>query len=241
MKFNLSDFDWFKNKKYDLKLKKLGFRCGGKKGRDEKIIIPWKNIHLTLSVSDDYCDFHATDQGKNGKHRSIFCIYASDLKKYAEKVKNEVLKESNANVEHIIKKSILIDPSSMNFLDSAKYFKNQAALPPMFLLRNRKNPNYFTSRGRKYAYAFDSYGFFKGTLFFNHELHQVYFISAKTNMKHAENFVKMKHIEKRLLEEGLEYDMKFDTKYNEWIRAITLVKKFTIKLKLILTRLVIHY
>ena len=164
-----------------------------------------------------------------------YCFFIAGGRVLQAFVKNEVLRESNSNVNHIISKSLLIDPCSMNFLNSVKYFKNNIALPPTFLIKNAKNPYYFMRRGRKYAYAFDSLGFFKGTLFFDHGSGVVNYMSAKTNTKHAEHFVNMKQVEKRLVEEELVYDEKFEKHWNQWIKTITSIRGIIIKIKSLLS------
>lgn len=225
-------FDWFKkNKKFEVNDFKIS--CSEVKGKNQKIIIPNSKSHFTFSTSNRYIEGHFTDQGKNGNHRPVFKFGINRMRKYVGKL----LKERNdygiySIYDKHITKLRLIDPTGNEFLKVVKYFGQQKALPPPFIIKNSRHVQDLFNRKKKVALIFNSFGLCTGHIIINYQTRKAAVISQDFIHFATDRAINFKKFRKQVTEEGIPIDLKFEKWWRLWLSIVIFLSKIHSKLGL---------
>lgn len=207
-----SDFDWFK-KNSKVYIGDTYIRCSEKKGVDQKVIFPLKELgkHLTFSISNRYVDLHVTNEDRSIGQKSILEIRT----RKAERLIRRSVKRTNPNWFFIpindkrLKRFILVDPFSKKFIQSYREM-NRSNLLPHSLLNNRIHSmrNYHG----KILSAYDCFGRLRGYLKCDHERNGFLFAPAGFVSKIQNRLVNMDEVNKALIDTGLK-----ESKKSVWV------------------------
>lgn len=234
MNFKFTDFDWFKRGE-EIQINDSKIVCSEVKDRNQKIIIPSPEVHLTFSISDRLCELHATDQGKSDRpRRSIFNIDVAKAKKQVLSSFKRVSKQDGRFIslnDMMLSKFILIDPAEKSFLSVARYFSDESAMLPTYLIKKRTNMWQLRRKGRKFAYLFDSFGFFKGQLILDFGNNRALFTSKNFNISQLHKFVDLEISKKRIIEEGFTEDKNFEESWQKWISFLHFLQSIRKKIR----------
>ncbi len=215
-----SDFEWFK-KKLRVHLDDEYFICSEKKGRDQKLIFPLKNLnkYLTFSLSNRYLDLHVTNENRSIPQRNVMDIQLRN----AKKIISDKFQQLKSPIDFIplrdksLKKMILVNPLSKAFIKNVQRMDKQNVMP-IALIRNRIHS--MRNNHGKILFAYDVYGRFKGIVRCNHSKHGFEYIQSKVLINIQNNLVNMSEVKKRLHAEGLKENSHSKYVWQKWYKII---------------------